>query len=121
GAIASRGTDVIRGFVGSFTLGAGQFCTKPGLLFLPKGHGLDDALVKAVAEATVGPLLNKRIRKGYEETAATLSSVPGVRPVVAPAGTDDPGFRVAPMVLAVAARSEEHTSELQSLRHLVCR
>ena len=34
---------------------------------------------------------------------ATLSSVPGVRPVVAPAGTDDPGFRVAPMVLAVAA------------------
>jgi len=103
GAIASRGTDVIRGFVGSFTLGAGQFCTKPGLLFLPKGHGLDDALAQAVAEATVGPLLNKRIRKGYAETAAALSAVPGVRAVVAPTEVDDPGFRVAPMVLAVAA------------------
>src|SRR5205814_5247564 len=27
----------------------------------------------------------------------------------------------SPLVTAVATRSEEHTSELQSLRHLVCR
>ncbi|HEU4423013.1 MAG TPA: aldehyde dehydrogenase (NADP(+)) [Pilimelia sp.] len=103
GAIAARGTEVLQGFVDSFTLGAGQFCTKPGLLFLPKGHGLDDRLNEAVAAATVGPLLNARIRKGYAEVAASLAAVEGARPVVAPADSDDPGYRVRPMLLAVAA------------------
>src|SRR5258705_3243091 len=37
------------------------------------------------------------------------------RPVVVPAPDPDRGLHV------VAHRSEEHTSELQSLRHLVCR
>ncbi|MGC9669044.1 aldehyde dehydrogenase (NADP(+)) [Planosporangium sp. 12N6] len=103
GAIASRGTEVLEGFVGSFTMGAGQFCTKPGLLFLPKGHGLDDALAAAVAAARVGPLLNARIHAGYGEVAAALAAVEGVRPVVAPAAVDDAGYRVSPVLLAVSA------------------
>jgi NADP-dependent aldehyde dehydrogenase len=103
GAIASRGTEVLQGFVGSFTMGAGQFCTKPGLLFLPKGHGLDDALAAAVAQASVGPLLNARIHQGYTDVAASLAKVDGVRAVVAPADVDQPGYRVSPVLLAVAA------------------
>ena len=103
GAIAARGDEVLKGFVGSFTMGAGQFCTKPGLLFLPKGHGLDDGLAAAVAEATVGPLLNARIRKGYDEVASSLATVEGVRAVVPPAAVTEGGFRVAPVLLAVSA------------------
>jgi NADP-dependent aldehyde dehydrogenase len=103
GAIASRGAEVLQGFVGSFTMGAGQFCTKPGLLFLPKGHGLDDALAAAVAAASVGPLLNARIHAGYGEVAASLAAVDGVRAVVAPTEVDDAGFRVTPALLAVSA------------------
>src|SRR5439155_13397462 len=91
------------GFVGSFTLGAGQFCTKPALLFRPKGHGLDDALAEAVHAASVGPLLNRRIFAGYGESAASLAATPGVRAVVAPAEVHGPGYRVGPMLLAVAA------------------
>jgi NADP-dependent aldehyde dehydrogenase len=103
GAIASRGAEVLQGFVGSFTMGAGQFCTKPGLLFLPKGHGLDDALAAAVAAASVGPLLNARIHQGYGEVGASLAAVDGVRAIVAPTEVDDAGFRVAPVLLAVSA------------------
>ncbi len=103
GAIAARGTEVLQGFVGSFTLGAGQFCTKPGLLFLPKGHGLDDGLAEAVAATPVGPLLNARIRKGYDEVSAQLAAVEGVRAVVAPSDAKREGFRVGPILLAVAA------------------
>jgi acyl-CoA reductase-like NAD-dependent aldehyde dehydrogenase len=103
GAIAARGAEVVKGFVASFTLGAGQFCTKPGLLFLPKGHGLDDALAEAVREASVGPLLNRRIHSAYGETAATLAGAPGVREVVAPSDVEGPGWRVAPVLLAVGA------------------
>ncbi|HEV7900110.1 MAG TPA: aldehyde dehydrogenase (NADP(+)) [Planosporangium sp.] len=103
GAIAARGTEVLQGFVGSFTMGSGQLCTKPGLLFLPKGHGLDDALAAAVAAAPVGPLLNARIHAGYGEVAASLAAVDGVRAVVAPAEVREAGFRAAPVLLAVSA------------------
>ena len=61
GALAARGEQIVAGFVGSYTLGTGQFCTKPGLLFLPAGHGLDAALTGMVAQAPLGPLLNARI------------------------------------------------------------
>src|SRR3989441_9750781 len=41
-------------------------------------------------------------------------------PVTAPVGGEETALRVKPR-LAVARRSEEHTSELQSLAYLVCR
>ncbi len=103
GAVAQRGVDLAADFVGSLTLGAGQFCTKPGLLFLPKGHGLDVALADALLAATVGPLLNARIRNAYRETAATQAAVPGIRPIVATADDDGAGYRVAAQLLAVPA------------------
>ena len=37
GALAARGEQIAEGLHGSVTLGAGQFCTKPGMVFLPKG------------------------------------------------------------------------------------
>ncbi|MGA8490146.1 MAG: aldehyde dehydrogenase (NADP(+)) [Terriglobales bacterium] len=36
GALRERADDIAAGLYGSFTLGAGQFCTKPGLVFLPE-------------------------------------------------------------------------------------
>ncbi len=34
-AAGRRGTEIASGYAGSLTLGAGQFCTNPGLLFVP--------------------------------------------------------------------------------------
>ncbi len=45
--------DIATGFVGSFTLGMGQFCTKPGLLLAPAGH--DAAAEVARALRVAGP------------------------------------------------------------------
>ncbi|MFH7322350.1 aldehyde dehydrogenase family protein [Aeromicrobium sp. JJY06] len=39
------------GFVGSFTLGSGQFCTKPGLLLAPAGRGIADAVAQALRDS----------------------------------------------------------------------
>ncbi|HEU5351412.1 MAG TPA: aldehyde dehydrogenase (NADP(+)) [Terracidiphilus sp.] len=36
GALQRRGAAIAGGLFGSYTLGAGQFCTKPGLVFLPE-------------------------------------------------------------------------------------
>ena len=58
-AVAARGAEIAAGFAGSMTMGTGQFCTKPGLLFLPAGHGLDGALRAAVGAVEPAPLAER--------------------------------------------------------------
>jgi NADP-dependent aldehyde dehydrogenase len=43
GALRERGASLAQGLQASFTLGSGQFCTKPGLVFIPQ-HGSDEFL-----------------------------------------------------------------------------
>lgn len=83
GAVAERGSDIATGFVGSFTLGVGQFCTKPGLLFLPADHGLEEELVAAAGAVTGAPMLNERIHQGYTQGLEALRRLPGLTPLVA--------------------------------------
>lgn len=84
GAVAARGPSIVEGFATSFTMGVGQFCTKPGLLFLPTGHGLSDRLAAATAEVLPGPMLQERIRIGHAEVRDRLASRPGVQVVARP-------------------------------------
>jgi alpha-ketoglutaric semialdehyde dehydrogenase len=37
GAMHARSAAIASGLQNSFTLGSGQFCTKPGLVFIPQG------------------------------------------------------------------------------------
>ncbi|GAA2193698.1 aldehyde dehydrogenase (NADP(+)) [Micromonospora lupini] len=101
GVVAARGAAVAAAYVTSYTLGLGQFCTKPGLLFLPAGHGLEPALVDAVRNVASGPLLGEWIRGGFDEAVTALAAVPGVRSLLAPtAGT---GITATPALLAMPA------------------
>lgn len=40
GAMRERGANIAHGLQASFTVGSGQFCTKPGLVFVPQDHGV---------------------------------------------------------------------------------
>ncbi|MEW9519129.1 aldehyde dehydrogenase (NADP(+)) [Streptomyces tubercidicus] len=102
GAVADRGSDIAREYVASFTLGAGQFCTKPGILFLPEGHGLDEQLRQAVSSIPAQPLLNQRIATGYETRLGELRAAAAVDTVVAGARTDQLSF--TPTLLAIPAK-----------------
>ncbi|MBT9333254.1 aldehyde dehydrogenase (NADP(+)) [Paracidobacterium acidisoli] len=53
GALRERGAQIATGLHGSFTLGAGQFCTKPGMVFLPKQEG-QDAFLAELRKLTAG-------------------------------------------------------------------
>ncbi len=44
GALSTRASALGEGFVASLTLGAGQFCTNPGLVIAIEGHGLEEFL-----------------------------------------------------------------------------
>ncbi|WP_394116291.1 aldehyde dehydrogenase (NADP(+)) [Xanthobacter lutulentifluminis] len=75
-ALEARGADIARAFVGSLTLGAGQFCTNPGLLLAVEGEGLD-AFLAAAAEALAGQgaatMLTPGILSAYEAGVARLA------------------------------------------------
>jgi len=102
-ADAARGAAVAEGLVGSFTLGAGQFCTKPGLVLAPQGARLLAALADA-ALPPEAPLLNDRITAAYLHGQQRLRAHPEVRVI---AEGDDP---LAPSVLAttVTALLKDH-------------
>jgi NADP-dependent aldehyde dehydrogenase len=100
-AVAARGADIADGYVGSFTLGTGQFCTKPGLLFLPEGHGLEERLVEAVRGAAPAGMLNDRIRSGHAHERDRLEGLGALRTLVHGADSD---AGVAPTLLATTAK-----------------
>lgn len=63
-ALAADADGIIDGFVGSFTMAAGQFCTKPGLLVVPKSARVSET-IRGVAVPEAAPMLNDRIRSAY--------------------------------------------------------
>lgn len=87
GAVKARGAAVVDGFVTSFTLGVGQFCTKPGLLFLPAGHDLDAALVEAAQAVAAAPMLGDWIEERYHDVLATRRTHGAVKTLYAGTGT----------------------------------
>ncbi|WP_426998109.1 aldehyde dehydrogenase family protein [Pseudarthrobacter sp. N5] len=80
-AAAERGAEIAADFVASFTLGAGQFCTKPGTLVVPNGSGIVEAL-RAAALPPAAPLLNERIQSGYTEVLQGLRGNPRLEVLV---------------------------------------
>ena len=84
GAAAARGAEIASGYAGSLTLGAGQFCTNPGLLFVPDGDlALPAAIAGAVTASSGGPMLSERIYEGYEAALAEIEAHPAVTAVAA--------------------------------------
>jgi NADP-dependent aldehyde dehydrogenase len=93
-AAAQRASEIASGLAASFTLGTGQFCTKPGLVFLPEDEA-GDRLLEAVAEAVKamapGAMLTERIAAAFNDGADALRRLPGVRTVAAGRGAQDGG------------------------------
>ncbi len=88
-AAAVQPQDLADGIVGSYLLGEGQFCTKPGLVVLPDGPD-GDALLAAMVDrlrghATAHPLLHDGIVGAF---AAGLDEVTGLAGVTVAHGPD---------------------------------
>ncbi len=68
GALATRTTEIASGLHDSFTLGAGQFCTKPGMVFVPhlqQTEGLLAELRRLTRQSTGFTLLTPAIAANY--------------------------------------------------------
>ena len=81
-AAAARGPVIGEGIATSMTLGAGQFCTKPGLFLVPSG-GVGDALVErlvnAVSAVPSASLLTEGIFASFTAGTRRVTTEPGIR------------------------------------------
>ncbi len=98
-AAGARGEELAKGLVGSFTLGVGQFCTKPGVVFVPEGAGFEDLVARFAVDAEGGPLLTERITDAFPLGVAHLEADPSVTVVAEGRPTDG----AQPVVLATDA------------------
>jgi NADP-dependent aldehyde dehydrogenase len=84
-AAAMRAEEIGQGAAASLTLGVGQFCTQPGLLFVPMGADGDvlvAALVSALANVETGTMLTTGIAASYAMGVQDIASVPGAKQLV---------------------------------------
>lgn len=77
-ALAERADKIVDEYLGSVLMGAGQFCTNPGLVLLVKGDSAD-AFVAAVtskfSSAPSGTLLSPAVAKSLTKAIETLVGV----------------------------------------------
>jgi NADP-dependent aldehyde dehydrogenase len=112
GALAARGAELGKAFVGSLTMGAGQFCTNPGLLFAAPGPGLDDfvaAAAAAMAEAAPGVMLHAGILAAYQKGVGRLQETAGVERLGAGLTADG---RAGAVLFATSAETFAQTPHL---------
>jgi NADP-dependent aldehyde dehydrogenase len=103
GAAAARPGEIAAGYAGSLTLGAGQFCTNPGLLFVPEDDTLRARIATSIAGSAGGPMLTGRIFTAYQQAVAEAEAYPGVQPLAA--GTPGEGpWGATPRVFATTLK-----------------
>ncbi|MGW0907672.1 aldehyde dehydrogenase (NADP(+)) [Streptomyces sp. NPDC002853] len=113
GAAVERAEEIGAGLAGSMTLGVGQFCVKPGLVFAPAGAGGDrllKSLTEAVSDTEAGVLLDHRMRDNFVAGVRERGELPDVdAPVTPGAGSEhtvSAGFLTVPA--AKLATEGEH-------------
>lgn len=65
-----------KAFVGSLTLGAGQFCTNPGLIFVPESQAtsFEQAITAELKDIAGAPMLHPGIAQAYYDSIQFLES-----------------------------------------------
>jgi NADP-dependent aldehyde dehydrogenase len=115
-ALYSRGEEIARGLFASFTLGVGQFCTKPGLVFLPRvvtGNIFVDELKTQIEKAgAAAAMLTEGIAKSYRSGVAGRQAQGSVE-TVAQAPSDGAGTTYAtPVVMQIGGKDLLRIPEL---------
>ena len=102
-ALKARSAELAAGLAGSFTLGAGQFCTKPGLVFIPAGTSFAAEVADASKDKPAAGMLTSRIAEAYPDGLRSFAAVEGVQVVGGSVDQDAAANGAAPVVFATTA------------------
>lgn len=133
---AARAVEFGEGLAGSVLQGGGQFCTKPGLAFVPSGSDGDrlvDALARAISVAPALPALTAGMadayRRGVDERSAAatirargaVGSAAATSPALAEVSARDISAALAEECFgpfALVVRYERESQVLRALEHV---
>jgi NADP-dependent aldehyde dehydrogenase len=106
GALHERAENIASGLHASFTLGAGQFCTKPGMVFV--GNGPDaDTFARKLGELVAGSadfhLLTEAIHSSYDAAITRRKADPAVAVLAEKLTSAPTGFSANPAVFETDA------------------
>jgi len=93
-ALCVHGAAIAAGLFTSFTLGLGQMCTKPGLIFLPRTSDADllvGELAARVNAAGIAPMLTEGIRNHYTSGVKQRQAHTGVEMLAQASSETDTG------------------------------
>ncbi len=111
-ALASRGPELASSWAGSLTLGAGQFCTNPGVIFLQEGEAADrfaDRATEALSQVAKQTMLTDGIANAFHANAKRLETVEGVTKRF---GNPTEGRAAAPFLFETNTATWRSTPEL---------
>jgi acyl-CoA reductase-like NAD-dependent aldehyde dehydrogenase len=113
-AWSSRRSQILQGFIGSVSVGMGQFCTKPGFLIVPASDIGDLTAQLQSAAAAVGShsLLTPRLRDSFDGSLDDLVNSPGFELVIG--GRTD---RDVPAITILRTDSEAILASPNVLQH----
>ena len=114
-ALRTRGPQIAKGLFASFTLGTGQFCTKPGLIFLP-GNDHGDAfvaeLVEQVKQAAPATMLTQGISRNYARGVERLEADESVEVLARASSVELSNEQGMPTLLQVSGQDLRKNREL---------
>ena len=116
GALRENGENISTGIYKSFTLGAGQFCTKPGIVFLPDNNDAAtfvDKLKTSVLASGQFNMLTPGIRAAYQSATTRRKAGTRVKLLAArPALSNDQDLGVDAALFEAEAESFLRNPEL---------
>jgi alpha-ketoglutaric semialdehyde dehydrogenase len=84
-ALKERGVEIARGWAGSLTMGAGQFCTNPGIAILidgPEAETFVSAAAEALTSVGAQTMLSNGIAAAYRDGRDHMASSDGIQQLV---------------------------------------
>ena len=90
-AVAARAAQIGEGWAGSLVMGAGQFCTNPGIAVVQAGAGADafaEAAREALRKMQPQVMLTPGIAQAYRDGQAQIASIDGVTELVSVDASD---------------------------------
>ncbi|SLN37426.1 NADP-dependent fatty aldehyde dehydrogenase [Roseovarius litorisediminis] len=85
-ACEKRGDEIAKGWAGSLTMGAGQFCTNPGISIVLAGEDATrfaQAAAAALSDVSAQTMLTDGIASAYRDGQKRIAATSGVREILA--------------------------------------
>ncbi len=115
-ALRTKAAQIAEGLKNSITIGVGQFCTKPGIVFAQDGPDLQTFLTHlshSIGSTVPGTMLHSGIRDAFEAASKQLSKIPRVQLLArAPHSPDTSKTQAIPLVLVTDSQTFERESAL---------